>query len=179
MDRPATSARPRTTPSNPANGYDGYPVIAAYGAHVLVAWISARRRDDLGQDLDRPRRTLAPDDATTITSSQVWDMSAAGSTGPLALAWAQAERHQGRALPERRVGLDKTVASFSSTGTYKTGYGTSITMAGTAGSRRVVGCTRPTARPAHQGRQRPLARVDRQLANRKSTVTHRVLHRLH
>ena len=42
------------------------------------------------------------------------------------------ERDQGEAVPRGAWGSTKSVATFSSSSTYKTGYGTSITLAGSA-----------------------------------------------
>jgi hypothetical protein len=116
---------------NPADGVDGYPVIAASGGTVLVAWvfgdgntIKAKVSTDHGQTW--------PDTATTITSSNVWDLSAAGSTGRVALAWAQDSGIKAKLYRNGAWDGAKTVASFSSTSTYKSGYGTSIAMAGSA-----------------------------------------------
>ena len=117
--------------SNPDNGRDGYPVIAATGGTVLVAWISGAG-STISAKVSTDYGNTWPDDPTTITSSQVWDMSAAGSTGRVALAWAQASGIKAKQYRNAAWGSTKTVASFSATGTYKTGYGTSITMAGTA-----------------------------------------------
>ena len=113
------------------NGRDGYPVIAATGGTVLVAWISGDG-STISAKVSTDHGDTWPDEATTITSSAVWDMSAAGSTGRVALAWAQDSGIKAKLYRNAAWGSTRTVASFSSTGTYKTGYGTSITMAGTA-----------------------------------------------
>ena len=113
------------------NGRDGYPVIAATGGTVLVAWISGDGTT-ISAKVSTDHGDTWPDDATTITTSQVWDLSAAGSTGRVALAWAQASGIKAKLYRNAAWGSTKTVASFSPTATYKTGYGTSITMAGTA-----------------------------------------------
>ena len=117
--------------ANPDNGRDGYPVIAATGATVLVAWISGDG-STISAKVSTDHGNTWPDDATTITSSEVWDLSAAGSSGRVALAWAQDSGIKARQYRNAEWGSTKTVATFSSTGTYKTGYGPSITMAGTA-----------------------------------------------
>jgi hypothetical protein len=117
--------------ADPADGYEGYPVIAATGATVLVAWISGDG-STVSAKVSTDHGNTWPDDATTITSSRVWDLSAAGSTGRVALAWAQQSGIKTRLYRNGAWGSTKTVASFSTTSTYKTGYGTSITMAGTA-----------------------------------------------
>ena len=117
--------------ANPADGKDGYPVIAATGATVLVAWISGDGTT-ISAKVSTDHGDTWPPDATTITSSHVWDLSAAGSTGRVALAWAQDSGVKAKLYRNAAWGSTKTIASFSSTGTYKTGYGTSITMAGTA-----------------------------------------------
>lgn len=117
--------------SNPADGYEGYPVVAATGSTVLVAWVFGDGTT-IKVKVSTDRGRTWPDTATTITQSQVWDLSAAGSTGRLALAWAQQSGIKAKLYRNAAWGSTKTVASFSSTSTYKTGYGTSITMAGTA-----------------------------------------------
>jgi hypothetical protein len=127
----ATNVGSTTNEAPNENGRDGYPVIAATGASVLVAWISGDG-STISAKVSTDHGTTWLDDATTITSSQVWDLSAAGSTGRLALAWAQNNGIKAKLYRNAAWGSTKTVASFSSTGTYKTGYGTSITMAGTA-----------------------------------------------
>ena len=45
--------------SNPEDGYDGYPVIAATGGDRPRRLDLGQRLDDLGQDLDRPWQHLA------------------------------------------------------------------------------------------------------------------------
>jgi hypothetical protein len=114
-----------------ANGRDGYPVIAATGGTVLVAWISGDG-STISAKVSTDHGDTWPEDPTTITSEQVWDLSAAGSTGRVALAWAQSSGIKAKLYRNAAWESTKTVASFSSTATYKTGYGTSITMAGTA-----------------------------------------------
>jgi hypothetical protein len=117
--------------ANPIDGADGYPVIAATGATVVVAWISGDGHTIVSK-ISTDRGETWPDTATTITTSQVWDLSAAATSGRLALAWAQPSGIKARLYRNAAWQPTKTVASFSSTATYKTGYGTSITMAGTA-----------------------------------------------
>lgn len=117
--------------ANPADGKDGYPVVAATGATVIVAWISGDG-STISAKISTDHGQTWPDDPTTITSSQVWDLSAAGSTGRVALAWVQANGVKAKLYRNAAWGSTKTVASFSSTSTYKSGYGTSIAMAGTA-----------------------------------------------
>jgi hypothetical protein len=116
---------------NAEDGKDGYPVIAATGATVLVAWISGDGTT-ISAKVSTDHGATWPGSATTITTSRVWDLSAAGSTGRVALAWAQASGIKARLHRNGGWGSTSTVATFSSTGTYRDGYGTSITMAGTA-----------------------------------------------
>lgn len=127
----ATNVGTTTNEAPNENGRDGYPVIAATGGTVLVAWISGDG-STISAKVSTDHGNTWPDEATTITSLRVWDLSAAGSTGRVALAWAQESGIRAKLYRNAAWGSTKTVASFSSTGTYKTGYGTSITMAGTA-----------------------------------------------
>ena len=115
---------------NPDDGKDGYPVVAATGSTVLVAWISgdgATISAVVSTDLGRTWPTVA----TTITTSRVWDLSAGATTGRLGLAWDQANGVRARLYRNGAWGGTKTVATFSSTGTDKSGYGTSIALSGT------------------------------------------------
>jgi hypothetical protein len=116
---------------NDADGKDGYPVIAATGATVLVAWISGDGTT-ISAKISTDHGATWPSTATTITTGRIWDLSAAGSSGRVALAWAQASGIKARLHRNGGWSGTKTVATFSSTGTYRDGYGTSITMAGTA-----------------------------------------------
>ena len=116
---------------NPDDGKDGYPVVAASGASVLVAWISGDGTT-ISAKVSTDRGKTWPATATTITSARVWDLSAAGAGGRLGLAWAQESAVKAKLFRSGAWNATKTVASFSPTGTYKTGYGTSIAMTGTA-----------------------------------------------
>ena len=116
--------------ADPADGKDGYPVISATGGTVLIAWIAGDGTTIKARVSNDHGHTWAT--ATTITSARAWDLSAAGSTGRVALAWAQESGIKAKQFRSGAWGSTRTVATFSSTSTYKTGYGTSITMAGTA-----------------------------------------------
>ena len=75
-----------------------------------------------------PGRTTATDLAT----GQAYGLSAAGDDTRLALAWAQPDGIRARVNKAGSWGPARTLAGFSSTGTYRNGYGTSIALAGTS-----------------------------------------------
>lgn len=130
----------REGPNN--NGFEGEPVIAAYGASVMVAWV-AQDAGTIVARISTDHGVTWPSGPTTLTTAQAWDLSAAAASGRFGLAWAQASAIKARLYTSSTWRTTRTVATFTSTGTYRAGYGTSI---GLAGTRRVAvawsACTR-------------------------------------
>jgi hypothetical protein len=112
------------------NGFEGEPVVAAVGALVLVAWIS----QDGGRivaKVSTDHGVTWPVGPTTLATAQVWDLSAAAASGRLGLAWAQASGIRARLHRSGAWRSTRSIATFTSTGTYRAGYGTAIALAGT------------------------------------------------
>ena len=124
------------------NGYEGDPVVAAYGALVLVAWIGEDTGKIFGM-ISTDHGASWPTDATILATAQVWDLSASAASARFGLAWTQASGIKAKLYRSSAWQATKTVATFTSTGSYRAGYGTSISLAGTG---RVAiawsGCTR-------------------------------------
>jgi hypothetical protein len=123
------------------DGFEGNPVVAASGALVMVAWIDS---DDgtIKAKVSTDHGATWPDTASTLSAGQVYGLSAAGLGSRLALAWATPSSIRVRVYAGA-WGPARTLASFSPTGTWRNGYGTSVALAGT--SRVGVGfsaCTR-------------------------------------
>jgi hypothetical protein len=112
-------------------GYDGYPVVAATGATILVAWID-NADGTIKAKISTDNGVTWPDDATTITDTDAWDLSAAALSGRLGLAWTQPAGVKAKVYVGTAWGSTRTVATFSSTGTYKSGYGTAIALEGSS-----------------------------------------------
>jgi hypothetical protein len=114
-----------------ADGYDGQPVIAATGSTIMLAWIDSDA-GGLKVKVSTDNGQSWPDEATTITSEQVWGVSATASSGRVALAWVQsASAVMAKVWKAGAWGSTRTVASFTPTGKYRNGYGTAVALAGT------------------------------------------------
>ena len=112
------------------NGFEGEPVVAAYGALVMVAWVS-QDTGTIVAKISNDYGATWPPDPTTLATAQVWDLSAAAASTRFGIAWAQASGIKAKLYRASAWQTTKSVATFSSTGTYRAGYGTSIGLAGT------------------------------------------------
>jgi hypothetical protein len=113
------------------DGFEGQPVVAALGSRVLVAWIASDTGGIVAK-ISTNRGHTWPDKATTLTTAQAWDPSAAADTGRFGVAWAQASGIKARLHTSGAWRSIRTVSIFRTTATYKAGYGTAIAFAGSA-----------------------------------------------
>jgi hypothetical protein len=112
------------------DGYEGTPVVAAWGSTVLVAWISTEDGGIVGK-ISTDFGVTWPDTATTLRSGPVWDISAASASGRFGLSWADATGIRAKLYRSGAWQSARTVASFTSTGSWRFGYGTAIALAST------------------------------------------------
>lgn len=115
---------------DPSDGYEGYPVVAATGSTVVVAWVSSST-GAIWAKVSTDRGATWPADPTQLTSAYAWDLSASAASGRVGIAWAQDNGIRVKLFRNAAWGGTRTVASFSSTGTWRAGYGTSVALAGT------------------------------------------------
>lgn len=115
---------------DPEDGYDGYPVVAATDTTILVAWLDAGGA--IKAKISTDNGATWPDEATTITSIEAWHMSATARSGRIALAWARDSGVRVKLWNGGTWGETRTVATTSSTGSYKVAYGTAVALEGTS-----------------------------------------------
>ena len=111
------------------NGFGGFPVVAASGDTIAVAWF-----DGSGGIVVVTKEGEGDwSDPAVVTASESRDLSATARGDRFAFAWQDSGRVRVR-LWTSAGGLEtgRTVASFSDTGTYKNGYSTAVALAGDA-----------------------------------------------
>ncbi|HEY6569036.1 MAG TPA: hypothetical protein VIZ22_02040 [Candidatus Limnocylindrales bacterium] len=113
------------------DGFEGTPVVAASGANVLVAWLDS---DDgtIKARISTDHGHTWPDPAIDLATGQAYGMSAAADATRLALAWAAPDGIRSRVFRDDTWKATHKLASFSSTGAYRNGYGTSVALAGSS-----------------------------------------------
>jgi hypothetical protein len=115
---------------DPTDGKEGYPVVAASGATVMVAWVAAST-GAIWAKISTDHGNTWPADPVQLTSAYAWDLSASAASGRFGVAWAQDTGIKVKLYRNGAWQPTKTVASFSATGTWRAGYGTSVALAGT------------------------------------------------
>jgi len=111
--------------ADPADGYEGMPVVAASGETAAVAWLSG----DSGITV----RTGSPGSWSTpkvITTEVADGLSAAARGSRFAFSWAQSSGVKVRFWTGGVWQSSRTVATVSSTATYKNAYTTAVALAG-------------------------------------------------
>ena len=111
--------------ADPADGYEGLPVIAAVGSVRAVAWLKSND----GGISAATRSTGNWSSPTTLTSAPADGLSAAAASGRFAFSWAE---NTGVKLKMRVSGTwqpTRTVGSASPTGTYHYVYTTAVALA--------------------------------------------------
>ena len=121
----------RLAVSATGDGFEGAPVVAASGARVMVAWIDSDA-GTIKARISTDHGHTWPDPAIDLATGQVYGLSAAGDATRLALAWAAPDGIRSRVYRDGSWKATHKLASFSSTGAYRNGYGTSIALAGSS-----------------------------------------------
>lgn len=113
---------------DPDEGFSGMPVIAAVGNKVMVAWIAGPSGGI--------RAVVSSDNGVTwsselsVSTAPVWDLAAAGDGSRMALTWANSTSIKVKLLTASGWQPTRTVTTFSSSGTYKVGYGPAVALTG-------------------------------------------------
>lgn len=113
------------------DGFEGWPVVAASGNTVMVAWVDSDAGTLLAK-FSADNGVTWDAEATTLTTADIWSAAATAKGSRFAVSWAQPSGVKAKLFDGISWGSIRTVASFSSTGSYKTGYGTDIALAGSA-----------------------------------------------
>ncbi len=113
------------------DGFEGSPVVAASGANVLVAWVDS---DDgtIKAKVSTDHGHTWADPAIDLATGQTYGLSAAADGTRLAIAWAQSDGIRSRVYRDGSWKATHKLATFSATGAYRNGYGTSIALAGSS-----------------------------------------------
>jgi hypothetical protein len=111
------------------NGYAGFPVVAASGDTIAVAWFDGSG----GISLVTKEGEGDWSDPAVVTASESRDLSAAAKGDRFAFSWQDSGRVRVRLWTSAGgLGTASTVATFSDTGTYKNGYSTAVALTGDA-----------------------------------------------
>ena len=113
---------------DPNEGFSGMPVIAAIGNTVMVAWISGPSGGIKAVVSTNNGVTWSSE--ATLSTAQVWDLAAAGDGTRMALTWANSTSIKLKLFSGGAWKTTRTVATFSSSATYKVGYGPAVALTG-------------------------------------------------
>jgi hypothetical protein len=122
-----------TTTRTRADGKAGIPVVVAAGTNVAVVWLAngnnavkTRLSTDSGV-------TWGSSTPITLASSSFYVADADARGSRIAFSWTTASGVKMKIWQAGSWQDTRTVASFSSTGTYKAGYAPSVALTGTSG----------------------------------------------
>lgn len=113
--------------ANPADGFEGMPVVAAYGSLRGIAWLTS----DAGGINAIATTTSTFAAPTTLTTAVGDGLSAAAYGSRFAVSWAQFNGVKVRVRSSGTWQTTRTVSSVSSTSTYKAAYTTAVTLVST------------------------------------------------
>jgi hypothetical protein len=115
--------------SNPDDGFEGLPVVAASGGTMAIAWLEA---PEGGISLITKVTEGDWTDPVALTSEFADGLSAAARNGRFAFAWTEDDGVKLRMWSTSGdLETTSTVATVSSDGTYKAAYSTAVALAGT------------------------------------------------
>ena len=111
--------------ADPADGFEGLPVVAAVGSSRAVAWLTS---DDGGISATTTS-TGTWSSPTSLTSAVADGLSAAAASGRFAFSWADSTGVKLRMRISGSWQATRTVAAVSPTGTYHNAYTTAVALA--------------------------------------------------